>query len=117
MRVALSLNAFEGLLFTFDDMETIHGDKHDKSSVINIRITRRITKRLDQKLVKPKVFLIAKQCNTNHHILMPIGRLIPVGSKQTVPPRRIETVISVGFVRPDGVMNAVHIGRHNYPPQ
>ena len=43
-------------------------------------------------------------------------RLIPVGAEQTVPPWKIESIVAVGLIRNDRVVNPVHVRSDNEFP-
>ena len=48
---------------------------------------------------------------------MPLMRLVSIGAEQEIPPRQIESEITVGFTANHGVVNAVHVGCHDEPSQ
>ena len=39
--------------------------------------------------------------------------LMPVGSKEAIPPGQVETKVTVCFLNNHGMMDAVHIGCHD----
>jgi hypothetical protein len=48
---------------------------------------------------------------------VPSRRLITIGAEQAIPTRQIEAEIAVGLARDDGVVHAMHVGRHHHPAQ
>ena len=53
----------------------------------------------------------------DRHALVPERRLRPVGAEQPVPPGQVETEVAVGFGRDVGVVDPVHVRRHDEPAQ
>lgn len=62
-------------------------------------------------------FWIAKGFDSEGSSVMAIAGLGSVGAENSVPPWKIETEVTVGFVAMDRVMHAMHIRGHNQPAQ
>ena len=56
-----------------------------------------------------------KAVDADGHALVALRGLGPIGAEQPVPPREIEAEIAVGLGPDDGVVDAVHVGRHHEP--
>ena len=54
---------------------------------------------------------------SQRQMFMGILGLCAIGPKQPVPPREVESEIAVSFFQADRVMDAVHVGGHDDPPQ
>ena len=67
---------------------------------------------LEKHAVQAKLFWIAKLFEAECHAIVTGGRLGAVGAKKSVPDREIESEVAVGFMNDDGMVDAVHVGRH-----
>ena len=55
--------------------------------------------------------------NSQTHLFVRFTRLSSVSGKDAVPPGDVETVITIGFVAMNRMVNAMHIGCHQHPTQ
>src|SRR6185295_15453842 len=82
------------------------------------RMATRVTAEwLGQHAVEPKLKRVAELLNTDRHLLMTRRRLGFVGAEQAIPPRQVETKVTVGLAHQDRVVNAMHVRRDDKPPQ
>ena len=54
---------------------------------------------------------------SNCHVIMTLFRLVNIGSEHVIPDGEIEAVIGIGFLMDDGVVNPMHVRRHDDPAQ
>ena len=67
-------------------------------------------KRLDKKTEQSKPLRVAVLLETDVHIQVTFFGLWAIGSANTIPPRKIETEITVGFAHDRRMVDAMHIG-------
>ena len=77
----------------------------------------RFVKRLHEQAIETQIFLPSEGIDTDCHRLMTRRGLWAVGAKEPIPPRQVEAEVAVRLVVGHRVVHAVHVGRHDDPPE
>ena len=72
---------------------------------------------MQQHPVQMQLSGLAEGIETDRHAVVPERGLRPVSAEQPVPPGQVETEIAVGFGRDVGMVDPVHVRRHDDPAQ
>jgi hypothetical protein len=82
------------------------------------RISANVTeKRLKYHAIYPEVLRIAELLDADRHRFVSGSGLRSVGTEEAVPPRQVESKITIGLTHKDRMMDAMHVGRHHEPAQ
>ena len=73
------------------------------------------TEGLKEHPIKAEFARLAELLDTNRHGFVAGGGLCSVGPEQPVPPGQVESEITVGLARENGVMHPMHVRRYDKP--
>src|SRR5262249_5862272 len=76
-----------------------------------------VAERLRQQAIHAQLPWIAKDRQPHRHARVPRFRRRAISPEHAIPPRQIEAEVAVGLEAQDGMVHAVHVGRHNHKAQ